>query len=137
MKKLTAFAPEDLRQKTDNGYPIRIEICGEYSLYYICYPNTPEKNHYLFRGKDPELDFGEIQSRQKTLDEIITFINTTYPKMKPEDWPTLASLQEAAKDAIHTAQWHRNETTLKAENEAMSRLVRFEKEHGLTRIRKD
>ena len=126
---MSHFDKQYLKTVCNTAHCFTIDRCGEYKLEYIYFPSMPEENHFRFTGRKNATE--PLIFKDRELDTIIRFIHYTYPAMKPEDWETLKELDEAAKRAVSEAQYSHNEKTLQREDEAVQKLVDFQKAHKL------
>ena len=123
------FDKQHLKWVCNTAHRFTIDSCGEYKLEYIYFPSMPEENHFRFTGRKNGTE--PLIFNDSELDTMIRFIQRTYPAVKPEDWETLKELDEAAKSAVKEAQYSHNEKTLQREDEAVQKLVDFQKAHNL------
>lgn len=123
------FDKQHLKGVCNTAHHLTIDSCGDYKLEYIYFPSMPEENHFRFTGRKSGTE--PLIFNDSELDTIFRFIQRTYPAMKPEDWEMLKELDDAAKRAVSEAQYSHNEKTLQKEDEAIQRLVDFQKAHKL------
>ena len=111
---------------------ILAEAGNDYKLIYYCYMLDPKKSCYEFYGILPKSnEQRSLLYKSASLDNMLDYIEKTFPLMKIEDWQTLDELLNSAKFATQRCGYTHNEKTLKDEENAYKVLEEFCKKHGL------
>lgn len=109
-------------------------VCNNtYRIIYCYFPLNPSRNRFDFYGTRPcaTAIFPTRLFSANTLDEILEFIQTTYPKMSTTDWTTLNVLWRKYHNATERYLKNRTEKNDAKVNKYAAELYNFEIRHGL------
>lgn len=129
---MSYFNKDDIKKELNSVKKITIDsICNRlYEIYYEFNIMEPEKNKFVFNGILPGNIFTE-SFKFDTIEEVFEFINKNFPTMTSDKWKKLEELREATINTGSIVYIESNHKTNKAYDDAVERLVDFEKENKL------
>ena len=129
---MSYFDKDDIKKELNSVKKITIDsICnGLYEIYYEFNIMEPEKNKFVFEGILPGKIFSDT-CKFNTIEEVFEFIDKNFPTMNSDKWKKLEELREATINTGSIVYIESNHKTNKAYDDAVEKLVDFEKENKL------